>query len=203
MALCVCGPASAEIYATVGNDGQVSVSQSAASGYVRFDPRAKVPMSDEDDPWVSGAVRPRVALKACKPSAEAAANGLIRQVGRESGVNPALLHAVVRAESCYDPKAVSKAGAAGLMQLMPATSARFGVTDRFDPLQNLRGGAAYLSWLLEHFDGDVRLVLAAYNAGEGAVRKHRGGIPPYRETQTYVAKVMAYYLDSLHAIDAV
>ena len=107
-----------------------------------------------------------------------------------TGVSPALALAVIGIESAGRPKAVSHAGAAGLMQLMPATAARFGVTDRNDPAQNIRGGVAYLSWLLERFDQDAVLALAGYNAGEGAVDKH-AGVPPYAETRDYVPKVLA------------
>ncbi|MEI2260087.1 lytic transglycosylase domain-containing protein [Stenotrophomonas indicatrix] len=117
----------------------------------------------------------------------------IEQVGRESGVDANLLHAIVQVESNYDARAVSRAGAAGLMQLMPATARRFGVNDRFDPLQNLKGGASYLAWLTRHFQGDLELILAAYNAGEGAVRRHGNRIPPFGETRSYVQKVLSIY----------
>ncbi len=116
----------------------------------------------------------------------------INNIARQHGLDPALMHAVISAESSYNPRAVSPAGARGLMQLMPATARRFGVTNSFDPIQNMTGGAKYLRWLLKHFDGNVDLALAGYNAGEGAVKKH-GGIPPYRETQTYVRRVRQFY----------
>jgi soluble lytic murein transglycosylase-like protein len=98
--------------------------------------------------------------------------------------------AVVEVESGFNPKAASPKNAQGLMQLIPETAERFGVADVWDPEQNLRGGMAYLSWLMQHFDGDLELVLAAYNAGEGAVQRH-GGIPPYAETRDYVQRVIA------------
>ena len=104
-----------------------------------------------------------------------------------------LLHAVIRAESAYNPSAVSHAGAQGLMQLMPGTAARYGVSNSFDPVENVRGGAAYLRDLLDMFDQDLRLALAGYNAGEGAVMKYGRTIPPYAETQGYVRKVLDYY----------
>ncbi|MFP4273057.1 MAG: lytic transglycosylase domain-containing protein [Halothiobacillaceae bacterium] len=113
---------------------------------------------------------------------------LVRQTARQHGVDPALVRAVIHAESAFDPRAVSPKGAAGLMQLMPATADRFGVADVFDPQENIRGGVTYLAFLLRLFEGDQRLALAAYNAGEGAVRKHHG-IPPYEETVRYVSKV--------------
>ena len=103
------------------------------------------------------------------------------------------MHAVVRAESAYNPNAVSRAGAVGLMQLMPATAAHYGVTNRRDPTQNLMGGTRYLAYLLKLFDNDLTLALAAYNAGEGAVQRYGNKIPPYRETQNYVRKVLAFY----------
>lgn len=110
----------------------------------------------------------------------------------ESGLAPSLLRAVVQQESAFNPAAVSRAGAAGLMQLMPGTARRFGVHDRFDPAQNLRGGAAYLAWLLRHFNHDTDLALAAYNAGEGSVHRHGNQIPPFAETQAYVRSVRRY-----------
>ncbi|SFH15241.1 Transglycosylase SLT domain-containing protein [Palleronia marisminoris] len=107
-------------------------------------------------------------------------------------VSPALALAVVAVESAGQVEAVSGAGAEGLMQLMPATAARFGVTDSFDPRQNIRGGITYLDWLMRRFEGDPILALAGYNAGEGAVERH-GGVPPYAETRDYVPKVLAAF----------
>jgi soluble lytic murein transglycosylase-like protein len=108
--------------------------------------------------------------------------------GRE-GLDPALLAAVAQVESGFDPYAVSHKGACGILQLMPPTAERFGVDDVFDVEQNLAGGARYLRWLMDRYEGDTELALAAYNAGEGAVDRHRG-VPPYRETRTYVTRVM-------------
>lgn len=113
---------------------------------------------------------------------------LIASVGTR--VSPALALAVISVESGGQPLAQSEAGAQGLMQLVPATAARFGVEDPMDPAQNIRGGIAYLDWLIGHFDGDMILAIAAYNAGEGAVRDH-AGVPPYPETRAYVPKVLA------------
>ena len=107
-----------------------------------------------------------------------------------TNVSPALVLAVISVESAGQPQAVSHAGAEGLMQLMPATAARFGVTDSKNPRQNIKGGVAYLDWLLNEFNGDPVLALAGYNAGEGAVGEHNG-VPPYRETRGYVPKVLA------------
>ncbi|WP_328986274.1 lytic transglycosylase domain-containing protein [Thiorhodovibrio winogradskyi] len=118
---------------------------------------------------------------------------LIIAEARRHGIDPNLVHAVIRAESAYRPNAKSPAGACGLMQLMPATARRFGVRDIWDPEQNIRGGVAYLRFLLDRFDGDIRLALAGYNAGEGAVAKYGNRIPPYRETREYVRRVIGYF----------
>jgi len=104
-----------------------------------------------------------------------------------------LLHAVITAESSYNPTAVSRAGAVGLMQLMPETARRYGVKDRKNPYENIHGGSRYLRDLLTMFNNDLTLALAAYNAGEGAVKKYGNKIPPYAETRNYVRKVRAYY----------
>ncbi len=114
---------------------------------------------------------------------------LIRSTAAQHGVDPALVRAVVHAESGFNPRALSPKGAAGLMQLMPATAERFGVSNIYDPVENVRGGVSYLRFLLNMFNHDARLAVAAYNAGENAVRKY-GGIPPYDETTNYVARVM-------------
>ena len=114
---------------------------------------------------------------------------MISIASREAGISPYLLAAVVRQESSGNYLALSGKGAAGLTQLMPGTAARFGVQNRYNPLENLRGGARYLRWLLDYFGGDVRLALAGYNAGEGAVLKYGRRIPPYRETLDYVARI--------------
>ena len=117
----------------------------------------------------------------------------IRAAGRAADVDPALIHAVIRAESGYNPSARSSKGAVGLMQLMPETAQRYGVLNRLDPAQNILGGTRYLRDLLRMFDNDLRLVLAAYNAGEAAVVMYGNRIPPYRETVAYVPRVMTYY----------
>ena len=106
-------------------------------------------------------------------------------------MSASLIRAVIQAESGYNPQAVSRAGAGGLMQLMPGTAKQLKVTDRFDPGQNVDGGVRYLKFLLDTFKGDVSLALAAYNAGLSKVAKY-GGIPPYEETRTYVSRVLSY-----------
>lgn len=119
----------------------------------------------------------------------------IAHAAKQHRLPPALLHAVITAESAYDPEAVSTAGAVGLMQLMPGTAKRYGVRNRRDPGSNVAGGTRYLRDLLNLFDNNVVLALAAYNAGENAVINYGRRIPPYPETQTYVRRVLKYYND--------
>jgi soluble lytic murein transglycosylase-like protein len=116
----------------------------------------------------------------------------MQRLARQHNVDPDLVHAIITVESNYNPRAVSRAGAQGLMQLMPATAARFQVEDPFNPRDNMEGGIRYLKHLLTLFSDDLRHVLAAYNAGESAVYKY-GGMPPYPETQTYVERVLSLY----------
>ncbi|WP_133499551.1 lytic transglycosylase domain-containing protein [Cognatilysobacter terrigena] len=112
----------------------------------------------------------------------------IAAAAAQYGVEESIVRAIIHAESAYNPNALSRVGAQGLMQLMPATARRFGVGNAFDPAQNIRGGVQYLAFLLKRFNGDIRLMAAGYNAGEGAVDKY-GGVPPYSETQRYVQRV--------------
>jgi soluble lytic murein transglycosylase-like protein len=118
---------------------------------------------------------------------------LIRSSGSRFGVDPYLIYLVMRQESSFNPSALSPKGAGGLMQLMPATAARYGVRNRLDPAQSIMGGAHYLSDLLQLFNGNVGLALAGYNAGEGAVIKYGNRIPPYKETRYYVQNISARY----------
>ncbi|XRD83016.1 lytic transglycosylase domain-containing protein [Dyella acidisoli] len=125
---------------------------------------------------------------------------VIRDASVESGVDEALIRAIIHAESAFNPRAMSLKGAQGLMQLMPGTANDMGVLDAFDPAQNIRGGARYLSLLMKNFNGDARLAAAAYNAGPGAVQ-HYNGVPPFAETQVYVQRVgelLQRYTKALH-----
>lgn len=117
---------------------------------------------------------------------------MVDEIALAEGVDRDLARAIIQAESAFNYRARSRAGALGLMQLMPSTAERFGVLDPFDPRQNISGGVKYLKWLHDYYGGDLIRVVAAYNAGEGAVNKHKG-IPPFRETQAYVPKVLDLY----------
>jgi soluble lytic murein transglycosylase-like protein len=120
--------------------------------------------------------------------AEGRYDDLIREHARQNGISPDLVRAVIRAESGFNPSAISPKGAMGLMQLMPATARELGVSNPFHPAENIRGGVTYLARLLARYDQKVELALAAYNAGPGSVEKY-GAVPPYRETQEYVKKI--------------
>jgi soluble lytic murein transglycosylase-like protein len=128
------------------------------------------------------------AVSATIQDRSASIGKMLDSTARKHEVEPALVESVIKVESNFNPHAVSHKGAEGLMQLIPSTARRFGVQDSFDPAQNIEGGVRYLKYLLEMFKGDERLALAAYNAGEGAVLRHKG-IPPYPETQNYVYQV--------------
>jgi soluble lytic murein transglycosylase-like protein len=117
---------------------------------------------------------------------------LVQEISREHGLDPKLVDALVRVESSYDPNAVSRRGAMGLMQLMPETAKRLDVGDPFDPEENIRGGVKEFSRLVEQYSGNLQLALAAYNAGEGAVSRYRG-VPPYDETRNYVSRILTLY----------
>ena len=123
----------------------------------------------------------------------------VNQIAPVYSIDPALVMAVIQAESAYNPGALSPKHAQGLMQLIPATAKRFGVKDPWNPMENIKGGVAYLSWLLRHFSGNVEWTLAAYNAGENAVDRHQG-VPPYQETKAYVKKILAHYPKTTHPI---
>jgi len=124
---------------------------------------------------------------------DGAIDDLIVESGNRNGVDPLLLYAIMHQESTFKERAVSPKGARGLMQLMPGTAARYGVTNVFDPRQNIEGGARYMRFLLDLFDGDVQLALAGYNAGENAVLKFGNRVPPYSETIEYVRRIGRRY----------
>jgi hypothetical protein len=124
---------------------------------------------------------------------------IIFRAGQRQGVDPRFIHAVIQQESRYDAKATSPVGAHGLMQLMPETARRFKCDDAANEACNVEAGTRYLAWLLKRFNGDVKLALAGYNAGEGSVDKYQG-VPPYRETQDYVNKIVSNYGKTFHPI---
>jgi soluble lytic murein transglycosylase-like protein len=124
---------------------------------------------------------------------------LVHRIAPRYAIDPQLVLAVIQEESNFDPSARSSKNAQGLMQLIPATAERFGVKDVWNPTENIRGGTAYLHWLMRHFTGNVKWVLAAYNAGEKAVEQYQG-IPPFDETQNYVRRILASYPKIVHPI---
>ena len=173
------GYAEAEIYAFTDEKGVTHFSDVRRhEGYLRFWPTARL----------ARLPRPRITAK---PSPRAW-DRVIARAGHNHGVSPGLVKAVVHAESAFDPAAVSHKGAQGLMQLMPATARQLVVDDPFDPWQNIDGGTRYLSSMIQRFKGDLSLGLAAYHAGERAVRRYNG-IPPYQETRKYVKKVLSLH----------
>ena len=127
---------------------------------------------------------------------------MIADAGEKYGVDPELIRLVIGQESRFKANARSHKNAQGLMQLIPETAQRFGIKDPYDPQQNITGGTRYLSWLLRRFDGDVRLTLAGYNAGENAVSRCGNKVPPYRETKQYVKKIAAAYGSAYHTVPA-
>jgi len=177
-------PAAASVYAYTDDNGTVSLSN------VPSDKRYRVLVAEQkDNAPVASAARGTLPILVNK----ARYDRIVDDAARTYGLEGALLHAVISVESHYNSKAISSKGAAGLMQLMPGTAKRYGVVDRFDPVQNIDGGAKYLRDLLKLFNSDVSLTLAAYNAGENAVVRHGNRIPPFRETRDYVPKVLGFY----------
>lgn len=189
------GPSFADIYGFIDDNGTAHFSD------VPLDPRyklyMKMPPAADAAAHVPALTTPALQNASFQPVASIRTPPryaeLIAQVAREQKVDPALLHAVVAVESAYNPRARSPRGATGLMQLMPETARRYGVTDLLNPLENLRAGARYLRDLLQMFDNNLRLVLAAYNAGEGAVLRFGKAIPPFAETRAYVPRVLQHY----------
>lgn len=125
---------------------------------------------------------------------------IVQRLAPEYGIHPSLAYAIIRAESNFDPQAISNKNAQGLMQLIPETAARFNVRKPLDPEQNIRGGLSYLRWLMAYFKGQVNLVAAAYNAGEGTVERYRG-VPPYPETQGYIRRIQEVFTQAQHPYD--
>lgn len=180
--------ASADIYSYTSEDGAVHFTN------VPTDKRFRVVLRTPRDGSSSDSVAPSYGGRAPQSFRNYKTYGAIVDSAAESAqIDNALVHAVISAESGYNQNAVSPKGATGLMQLMPATARRYGVTNIYDPVQNIQAGARYLRDLLSMFNNDLRLAVAAYNAGENAVIRHGNRIPPYRETMNYVPKVMGYY----------
>jgi soluble lytic murein transglycosylase-like protein len=180
------GPVHADIYRYVDENGQVHFTN------VPQDSRYKLFIATNKEPnavtsTFNNRYRPFSRSERRKYHAH------ILAAARAFSLEPALIHAVISAESGYNPLARSAKGAKGLMQLMPDTAKRYGVVNPLDPEQNILGGAAYLRDLLKMFGNDLNLALAAYNAGEGTVMEYGNHIPPYRETKQYVPKVLSYY----------
>jgi soluble lytic murein transglycosylase-like protein len=179
LAACLGAPARAGIYSHTAEDGSISLTN------VPSDPRFTLLLGESSSPPSADA--------GGRPAQANPYQQVVQEVSQAHGLDSALLHAVISVESGYNPKAVSRKGAAGLMQLMPETAKRYGVANALDPRENLHGGARYLKDLLKLFDNDLSLALAAYNAGEAAVIKHGRRIPPYGETLRYVPKVLDLY----------
>ena len=175
---------SAQVYKWVDEDGIVNYSNVAPPEDESFDV-LRFPCY-ASDPKCRSVAWEKVPLNTRSFSSE------IRTAAMANAVEESLIRAIIHAESAYQPDAVSPKGAQGLMQLMPATQKELRVDNPFDPEQNIRGGATYLAQLLDEFHGDVEMAAAAYNAGPGAVQRHRG-IPPYDETQEYVRRVSILY----------
>lgn len=199
-------PVAAEIFKFVDASGHVTYTDRPRhSGYRRMRDAAKPPesmlnYSSFNIPTISDSILNQGAWSPEEPVVTMSAGDgflaqLVNQVAGKYGLEAALIHAVIHVESAYNPSAVSGKGAAGLMQLMPATADRYGVRNRFDLLENLEGGAHYLHDLMQMFDRRLPLVLAAYNAGEQNVIRHGYQIPPITETRNYVNRVMQRYYD--------
>ena len=175
LAASVALPAQQEIYYYVDEEGVINFTDMPRAGATAIliggsRPGADFTLLDSDTPF----------------------SGILNDAGVRYGLDPALLAAVARAESDFNPRAVSHAGAKGVMQLMDATATDYGVEDVFDPAQNIDAGSRHIRDLLLAYGGDLRLALAAYNAGREAVRRH-GGVPPYEETRTYLRRIAATY----------
>ena len=178
------------------------------AGGVRIElpPAPQLPKRSRKGRMIAPAMAPQNSESLTPLSTSAGENGLsgfttgnmtvdsyIVESGKRNSVDPLLLYSIMHQESTFKPRAMSYKGARGLMQLMPGTALRFGVTNIWDPKQNIEGGTRYVRFLLDTFEGDVRLALAGYNAGEGAVMKYGYRVPPYSETQEYVRRISKRY----------
>jgi len=188
LALCLAAPARADIFAYVDAQGVTHFSNVPADA--RYQLIARAPPPDEAN--AGGVVAATVVSEALLARA-GRYDPYIEEAARVTAIDARLLRAVIVVESAFDERAVSRRGARGLMQLMPATARRYGVRDLFNPDQNIRAGARYLRDLIDRFDNDLELVLAAYNAGEQAVERHGLAIPPFKETRAYVPRVLGVY----------
>lgn len=192
-------PVYADIYKYTAPDGKIYYTDNPTHSKFKLIIRSKPRKKPEPAPILSSNLNSKTKSKSnsgsitYSPKNKDKYTPIIKAAAEKHQLDPNLLHAVIQAESAYDAKAVSSAGAVGLMQLMPATAKRYGVINRNDPEQNVNGGAQYLKFLLKLFDSNLKLAVAAYNAGENAVKKYKNSIPPYPETQHYVKKVLALY----------
>lgn len=182
------GVARADIYSFVDSAGVVHLTNVPADSRYRL--FLKTPANEQ-----SAAPVPGPAIKSAKY------DGLIEKAARSAAVRPELVRAVIVVESAFNPLAISKRGAVGLMQLRPSTARRYGVANAFDPEQNIRAGAHYLSDLIARYDNQIELALAAYNAGEDAVERYGRRIPPFAETRQYVPAVLRVYRSLLSRAD--
>ncbi len=185
----------------VKRDQRMGVAWMAASSSRGYAPALRVMLQVPSSigrirPWCRNNLEPVRAVQV--PETDIV--GLVERMAPEYGLDPRLVLALIQVESAYRTDAVSPKEAAGLMQLIPATAARFGVRDVLNPVENIRGGMAYLRWLLAYFRGDLSLVLAGYNAGEGTVERYQG-VPPYAETLAYLKLIRAIYPETAHSYD--
>ena len=176
----------ADVYAYVDEQGATHYTN------VPTDARYVLFLKSPPEP-VSGTVPAAAAGRSAWRERAVAYAGLVDRAAQRHALEPALLRAVIAIESAFDPRAVSRAGAQGLMQLLPKTARRYGVRNAFDPEQNVGGGARYLADLLHRYGNNLELALAAYNAGEDAVERHGRQVPPFPETRAYVPAVLRLY----------
>jgi soluble lytic murein transglycosylase-like protein len=202
LALCALSPiaAVADVYESIDEEGISHYSDTANNNSYVLIVKSELPITDANPLNTASTINtstdtlnPQTNTLAHTPQATPQLLAQIAQSAQNNQLDSALIHAVMHVESAYQTKAQSHKGAQGLMQLMPATANRLGVKNTYDSAQNIEGGAKYLKQLLTLFNNDISLTLAAYNAGENAVIKYGNRIPPYKETQAYVPKVMGVY----------